>query len=143
MNLTALRAELEQMADGHTYKDNNRVDRNEFKGLQGRELLNKSYCRLLGRFPSEEETIDLLQRFWKGTLTKRELLSFLCESEECKKLGLDVSDLQGELRLAAEKEARDNRWIKRLLLRVKLLFMDKQALRRIYNVGQLEKEEQR
>ncbi len=144
MDLARVRKEIEEMAAKHKHPEQSRVLMAEWKDLQGQAFLDKSYCRLLGRFPSNEEREGLLRRFYTGDLSRLELLESLSSSEECRVYGADVSDVIEQcsrLRSREEKKKSFFGQIRRMLSLLAYLFSHKKAWRRLERMRDIWEEE--
>ncbi len=144
MDLNRIRKEIEDMAAKHKHPEKPRVLMAEFEDLQGQAFLDKSYCRLLGRFPGPEEKDELLRRFYTGGVSRLELLEGLSSSQECRDYGADVSDIIEKCRILREKEKRKNTFFGRIRLIFSLtgyMFSHKAAWRRLERLRDLWEEE--
>lgn len=146
MDLEIVRKEIENMAAGHKRPERTKVLMDEFKDLQGQAFLDKSYCRLLGRFPGPEEKDALLRRFYTGDVSRLELLEGLSTSQECRDYGAEVSDLVEQCRILREKEKKKNTFFGRVGLMFSLLgylLSHKAAWRRLERLRGIWEEERK
>lgn len=144
MDLVQIRKEIEEKAKTHRKAGKPAVRMAEFKGLSGKEFLDKAYCRFLGRMPSDEEREGLHLRFYSGDISKRELLEGLASSEECARYGVDVSDVAEACRRMQEKEVKQNSFFGRtgrILSLLKYLFTHKAAWRRLERIQEIWEQE--
>ncbi len=144
MDLEKVRREIEEMAAKHKHPEQSRVLMAEWKDLRGQAFLDKSYCRLLGRFPSEEEKEGLLRRLYTGELMPLELLEGLSNSEECKAYGVDASDVVEQCRCLRSQEEKKNSFFGRLRRMFSLLgylFSHKKVWRRLERMRDIWEEE--
>lgn len=144
MDLKQIRKEIEEKAGGQRKAEIPPVREAEFKGLSGKEFLDKAYCRFLGRMPGAEEKESLYLRFYSGDVSKQELLEGLASSEECAKYGVDVADVLEGCRRIRGEEARRNSFfgrLNRIFSLLKYLFTHKAAWRRLERVREIWEQE--
>lgn len=123
MNLEVIKKEIENKAKGHKHPIRKRVLMAGFQGLVLHEFVDKAYCHLLGRMPDDAEKDEVYKKLYSGQMDRFDWLEFVLQSEECKKRGLDTSDLKAGIlayRQAKEKDSFGSKLKKRLKATVKI-----------------------